>query len=115
MKSETIAIHGGYDCDPTTKAVAVPIHQTVAFAFDSADHGALRGAIVEGGNFPWRKHADRFPTFSTPDASYHGLVYVDRFGPAAYVARCRSVHQRTTGSVLSPMSAFLLLQMTAAI
>src|SRR6202000_2755347 len=40
MKSETIAIHGGYDCDPTTKAVAVPIYQTVAYAFDSADHGA---------------------------------------------------------------------------
>jgi O-acetylhomoserine (thiol)-lyase len=282
MKSETIAIHGGYDCDPTTKAVAVPIYQTVAFAFDSADHGAalfnldvdgyrygrisnpttdilerrvaaleggvealcvatgqaalnyavqnltglgsnivtvpqlygtthtlfahllpsqgvsarfaasdrpadieklidddtravfcesvgnpagnvcdiealagvahrhgvplivdntvatpillkpidygadivvhsltkfmgghgttLGGAIVDGGNFPWRQHADRFPMFSTPDASYHGLVYVDRFGPAAYVARCRSVYQRTTGSVLSPMSAFLLLQ-----
>jgi O-acetylhomoserine (thiol)-lyase len=282
MKSETIAIHGGFDCDPTTKAVAVPIYQTVAYAFDSADHGAalfnldvegyrygrianpttdilerrvaaleggvealcvatgqaalnyavqnltglgsnivsvpqlygtthtlfahmlpsqgvsvrfaasdrpadiekliddnsravfcesvgnpagnvcdiealatvahrhgvplvvdntvatpillkpidygadivvhsltkfmgghgttLGGAIVDGGHFPWRKHADRFPMFSTPDASYHGLVYVDRFGPAAYVARCRSVYQRTTGSVLSPMSAFLLLQ-----
>jgi O-acetylhomoserine (thiol)-lyase len=282
MKSETIAIHGGYDCDPTTKAVAVPIYQTVAFAFDSADHGAalfdlevegyrygrianpttdilerrvaaleggvealcvasgqaalnyavqnltglgsnivtvpqlygtthtlfahllpsqgvsvrfaasdrpadidrlidddsravfcesvgnpagnvcdiealagvahrrgiplivdntvatpillkpidygadvvvhsltkfmgghgttLGGAIVDGGNFPWREHADRFPMFSTPDASYHGLVYVDRFGPAAYVARCRSVYQRTTGAVLAPMSAFLLLQ-----
>jgi O-acetylhomoserine (thiol)-lyase len=282
MKSETIAIHGGYDCDPTTKAVAVPIYQTVAFEFDSADHGAalfnlevegyrygrianpttdilerrvaaleggvealcvatgqsalnyavqnltglgsnivsvpqlygtthtlfahvlpsqgvsvrfaagdrpadieklidddsravfcesvgnpagnvcdiealagvahrhgiplivdntvatpillkpidygadivvhsltkfmgghgttLGGAIVDGGHFPWRQHADRFPMFCTPDASYHGLVYVDRFGPAAYVARCRSVYQRTTGSVLSPMSAFLLLQ-----
>ena len=70
----------------------------------------MGGAIVDGGHFPWRKHADRFPMFSTPDASYHGLVYVDRFGPAAYVARCRSVYQRTTGSVLSPMSAFLLLQ-----
>jgi O-acetylhomoserine (thiol)-lyase len=48
--------------------------------------------------------------FCEPDASYHGLVYVDRFGPAAYVARCRSVYQRTTGSVLAPLSAFLLLQ-----
>jgi O-acetylhomoserine (thiol)-lyase len=48
--------------------------------------------------------------FCEPDASYHGLVYVDRFGPTAYVARCRSVYQRTTGAVLSPMSAFLLLQ-----
>jgi O-acetylhomoserine (thiol)-lyase len=48
--------------------------------------------------------------FNQPDLSYHGLVYADHFGPAAYVARCRSVYQRTMGSVLSPLSAFLLLQ-----
>ena len=48
--------------------------------------------------------------FNEPDASYHGLVYADHFGAAAYVARCRSVYQRTTGAVLAPMSAFLLLQ-----
>ena len=47
---------------------------------------------------------------STPDASYHGLVYAERFGPAPIIARARSVYQRTTGAVLSPMSAFLLLQ-----
>jgi O-acetylhomoserine (thiol)-lyase len=48
--------------------------------------------------------------FNQPDPSYHGLIYTDHFGPAAYIARCRSVYQRTMGSVLSPMSAFLLLQ-----
>jgi O-acetylhomoserine (thiol)-lyase len=48
--------------------------------------------------------------FNTPDASYHGLVYAEHFGAAAYIARCRSVYQRTTGAVLAPMSAFLLLQ-----
>jgi O-acetylhomoserine (thiol)-lyase len=48
--------------------------------------------------------------FSEPDASYHGLVYTRHFGRAAYIGRCRSVYQRTTGSVLSPLSAFLLLQ-----
>ena len=48
--------------------------------------------------------------FNRPDPSYHDLVYVDHFGPAAYIGRCRSVYQRTTGSVLSPLSAFLLLQ-----
>jgi O-acetylhomoserine (thiol)-lyase len=48
--------------------------------------------------------------FNEPDASYHGLVYADHFGSAAYIARCRSVYQRTTGSVLAPLSAFLLLQ-----
>src|SRR5437899_1502328 len=282
MRSETLAIHGGYDVDPTTKAVAVPIYQTVAYAFDSADHGAalfnlevdgfrysrisnpttavlerrvaaleggvdalcvssgqaalnyavlnvtglgtnivsvpqlygttytlfahllpsqgitvrfaesdqpaaiealidddtravfcesvrnpegnicdldalarvahqhgvplivdttvatpillkpidygadvvvhsltkfmgghgttLGGIIVDGGRFPWRDHARRFPMFNEPDASYHGLVYVNHFGAAAYIARCRSVYQRTTGAVLAPLSAFLLLQ-----
>ncbi len=48
--------------------------------------------------------------FNEPDASYHGLVYTEHFGPRAYIARCRSVYQRTTGAVLSPLSAFLLLQ-----
>jgi O-acetylhomoserine (thiol)-lyase len=48
--------------------------------------------------------------FSEPDVSYHGLVYTEHFGPAAYIARCRSVYQRTTGAVLAPFSAFLLLQ-----
>jgi len=282
MKRETIAIHGGYDADPTTKAVAVPIYQTVAYAFDSADHGAalfnlevegyrysrisnpttavlerrvaalegglealcvstgqaalnyaalnvtelgsnivsipqlygttytlfahvlpgqgvtvrfaasdqpdaveavidektravfcesvgnpagnicdiealarvahdhgvplivdntvatpillrpieygadivvhsltkflgghgttLGGAIVDGGKFPWTAHAQRFPMFTRPDPSYHGLVYADHFKEAAYIARCRSVYQRTTGAVLAPLSAFLLLQ-----
>jgi O-acetylhomoserine (thiol)-lyase len=282
VKSETIAIHGGYEADPTTKAVAVPIYQTVAYAFDSADHGAalfnlevegyrytrignpttavlerrvaaleggldalcvssgqaavhyatlnvtelgsnivsvpqlygtthtlfahllpnqgvtvrfaasdgpdaieqliddqtraifcesvgnpagnicdiealarvahkhgvplivdntvatpillrpidygadvvvhsltkfmgghgttLGGAIVDSGRFPWKEHARRFPMFSQPDPSYHNMVYTDHYKEAAYIGRCRSVYQRTTGSVLSPLSAFLLLQ-----
>jgi O-acetylhomoserine (thiol)-lyase len=282
MRNETIAIHGGYECDPTTKAVAVPIYQTVAYEFDSADHGAalfnletpgyrysrianpttdvlerrvaaleggvdslsvstgqaalnyailnltslgsnivsvpqlygttytlfahvlasqgvtarfaksdhpqaiedlidrdtkavfcesvgnpagnicdiealadvahrngvplvvdntvatpillkpidfgadivvhsltkfmgghgttLGGIIVDSGKFSWKQHADRFPMFTQPDQSYHGLVYADHFGDAAYIARCRSVYQRNTGAVLPPFSAFLLLQ-----
>ncbi len=74
-------------------------------------HGTtLGGIIVDSGKFPWRTHANRFRQFNQPDASYHGLVYVDRFGEAAYVARARSVYQRNTGAVLSPLSAFLLLQ-----
>jgi len=242
VRDETIAIHTGYDVEPTTKAVAVPIYQTVAYAFDSADHGAalfnldvegfrysrisnptsavlerrvaaleggvealcvstgqaalnyaalnvselgtnivsvpqlygttytlfahvlpsqgitvrfaesdgpdamivdntvatpillkpidfgadvvvhsltkflgghgttLGGIIVDSGRFPWSAHPDRFPMFNRPDASYHGLVYVEHFKEAAYIARCRSVYQRTTGAVLPAMSAFLLLQ-----
>ncbi len=74
-------------------------------------HGTtLGGAIVDSGRFPWKANARRFPMFNEPDASYHGLVYADHFGKAAYIARCRSVYQRTTGSVLAPLSAFLLLQ-----
>src|SRR5213594_4083459 len=282
MKSETIAIHGGYEVDPTTKSVAVPIYQTVAYAFDSADHGAalfnlevegfrysrisnptnavlerrvaalegglealcvstgqsainyamlnltelgsnivstpqlygtthtlfahvlpsqgvsvrfaesdhsdaieeliddrtravfcesvgnpagnicdleafarvahkhgvplivdntvatpillrpieygadivlhsltkfmgghgttLGGIIVDSGRFPWKEHAQRFPMFSQPDPSYHDMIYTDHYKEAAYIGRCRSVYQRTTGAVLSPLSAFLLLQ-----
>ena len=74
-------------------------------------HGTtLGGAIVDSGNFPWKEHGSRFPMFSQPDPSYHGLVYTDHFGKGAYLGRCRSFYQRTTGSVLSPLSAFLLLQ-----
>jgi len=282
MKSETIAIHGGYDSDPTTKAVAVPIYQTVAYSFDSAEHGAalfnlevegyrytridnptnavleqrvaeleggvaalsvssgqtalyyaalnvtepgrnivsvpqlygtthtlfahilpklgtevrlaksdrpkalealiddntralfcetvgnpagnvcdlealatiahrhavplivdntvatpiltrpidfgadivlhsltkfmgghgttLGGIIIDSGRFAWSAHAARFPMFTEPDPSYHGLVYTDHYGAAAFIGRCRSVYHRTMGAVLSPLSAFLLLQ-----
>jgi len=74
-------------------------------------HGTtMGGAIVDSGNFDWKQHASRFPAFNEPDASYHGLVYTEHYGRAAYIGRCRSVYQRCTGAVLSPLSAFLLLQ-----
>ncbi|HEY1904182.1 MAG TPA: O-acetylhomoserine aminocarboxypropyltransferase/cysteine synthase family protein [Terracidiphilus sp.] len=74
-------------------------------------HGTtLGGVIVDSGNFDWTQNASRFPIFTEPDPSYHGMVYSDHFGRAAYIARCRSVYLRTGGAVLSPLSAFLLLQ-----
>jgi O-acetylhomoserine (thiol)-lyase len=74
-------------------------------------HGTtMGGIIVDSGRFPWEQHAARFPMFTEPDASYHDLVYTEHFGKAAYIARCRSVYQRAMGSVLAPLSAFLLLQ-----
>ncbi|HEX4469697.1 MAG TPA: PLP-dependent transferase, partial [Gemmatimonadaceae bacterium] len=74
-------------------------------------HGTtMGGVIVDSGKFPWAEHPARFSMFSEPDASYHDLVYTEHFGDAAYIGRCRSVYQRTLGSVLSPLSAFLLLQ-----
>jgi O-acetylhomoserine (thiol)-lyase len=86
----------------------IVIHSLTKFM---GGHGTtLGGAIVDSGKFPWQDHPARFPMFNTPDASYHGLVYADHFGPAAYIERCRSVFLRTTGSVLSPFSSFLLLQ-----
>src|SRR5215831_20415386 len=74
-------------------------------------HGTtLGGIIVDSGKFDWRANASRFPMFNEPDPSYHGLVYTEHFGRAAYIGRARSFYQRTTGAVLSPLSAFLLLQ-----
>lgn len=86
----------------------IAIHSLTKFL---GGHGTtLGGAIVDSGRFRWTEHADRFPAFNYPDASYHGLVYAERFGPKAYIERARSVYQRTMGSVLSPFNAFLLLQ-----
>lgn len=74
-------------------------------------HGTtMGGAIVDSGNFDWSAHASLFPMFNQPDRSYHGLVYSERFGRTAFTARCRSVYLRASGAVLSPLSAFLLLQ-----
>ena len=74
-------------------------------------HGAAMGGIlVDGGRFDWKAQAARFPQFTTPDESYHGLIYAERFGDKAFIARARSVLARTTGAILSPMSAFLILQ-----
>jgi O-acetylhomoserine (thiol)-lyase len=74
-------------------------------------HGTtLGGIIVDSGKFPWAKHKDRFPVLNQPEAAYHGVVYTEQFAEAAYIARARTVPLRNTGSALSPMNAFLLLQ-----
>ena len=76
-----------------------------------AGHGnTLGGMIVDGGNFPWADYPDKFHMLTTPEESYHGVVYTDALGPAAYIGRVRTVPLRNTGSALSPMSAFLILQ-----
>jgi O-acetylhomoserine (thiol)-lyase len=93
---------------PIDYGADVVVHSLTKFM---GGHGTtLGGAIVDGGRFPWKEHARRFPMFSQPDPSYHDMVYTDHYKEAAYLGRCRSVYQRTTGSVLSPLSAFLLLQ-----
>src|SRR5438132_3950265 len=93
---------------PIDYGADVVVHSLTKFM---GGHGTtLGGIIVDSGRFPWRDHPQRFPMFNRPDASYHGLVYVDQFPAAPYIARCRSVYQRTTGAVLPALSAFLLLQ-----
>ena len=74
-------------------------------------HGtSIGGMIVDSGKFPWAKHKKRFPMLSTPEPSYHGVVYTEAFGPAAYIGRARTVPLRNTGAALSPFNAFLFLQ-----
>ena len=93
---------------PIDYGADIVVHSLTKFL---GGHGAAMGGIlVEAGNFDWKAQGARFAQFTTPDPSYHGLVYAERFGRAAFLARARSVYQRTTGAILSPMSAFLLLQ-----
>ena len=93
---------------PLDYGADIVVHSLTKFM---GGHGTtLGGAIVDSGRFPWYEHSKRFPMFNERDASYHGLIYTEHFGARAYIARCRSVYQRTTGAVLAPLSAFLLLQ-----
>ena len=93
---------------PIDYGADVVLHSMTKFM---GGHGtSLGGVIVDAGRFPWRDHAERFPMLNLPEPSYHDVVYVDQFGPAAFVARCRTVMQRNTGATLSPFNAFLLLQ-----
>ena len=74
-------------------------------------HGtAVGGAIVDSGNFDWAAHAERFPGLTTPDASYHGVVYTDAVGPAAYLTKARVQLLRDLGPAIAPFNAFLLAQ-----
>lgn len=93
---------------PIEHGADIVIHSLTKFM---GGHGvAMGGAIVDSGRFNWCSQSSRFPMFCQPDDSYHGLVYADRFGSEAFIARARSVYQRTMGAVLAPMSAFLILQ-----
>jgi len=93
---------------PIEYGADVIVHSMTKFM---GGHGTtLGGMIVDSGKFPWRDHPKRFYMLNQPEIAYHGVVYTEHFGPAAYVARCRTVAQRNTGSTLSPFNGFLLLQ-----
>jgi len=74
-------------------------------------HGtSIGGAIIDGGTFPWAEHKERFARLNTPEVSYHGVVYTEAFGPAAFIGRVRTVLLRNTGAAISPFNSFLILQ-----
>jgi O-acetylhomoserine (thiol)-lyase len=88
--------------------VDVVVHSATKFI---GGHGTtIGGVVVDSGNFDWTAHADRFPGLTQPDPSYHGVVWSDALGPAAYIGRVRTVLLRNTGAAIAPHSAFLLLQ-----
>ena len=93
---------------PIAHGAHIVVHSLTKYV---GGHGnSLGGAIIDGGNFPWAEHADKFPMLCTPEPSYHGVVYTEALGAAAFIGRVRTVPLRNTGSALSPFNAFLLLQ-----
>lgn len=92
---------------PIENGADIVVHATTKYINGHAN--SIGGVIVDSGKFPWAKHADKFPQFSTPDTAYHGTVFTDAFGPAAFIARARTVILRNTGSALSPFNAWLTL------
>ncbi len=93
---------------PIELGADVVVHSATKFL---GGHGtSLGGIIVDGGTFPWGEHPEKFPTLAKPDPSYHGAVFADVAGPAAFVTRIRAVVLRDTGAAISPFNAFIILQ-----
>lgn len=93
---------------PLEHGADIVVHSATKFL---GGHGtSLGGVIVDGGKFDWKANPDKFPTLAKPDPSYHGIVFADAVGAAAYVTRIRAVLLRDTGATISPFNAFILLQ-----
>ena len=93
---------------PIEHGADIVVHSATKFI---GGHGSsLGGVIVDGGTFDWKANADKFPSLAKPDPSYHGAIFADVAGPAAFVTRIRAVLLRDTGATLSPFNAFILLQ-----
>ena len=93
---------------PLEHGADIVVHSATKFL---GGHGSsLGGVIVDGGRFDWKANPDKYPTLAKPDPSYHGIVFADAVGAAAYVTRIRAVLLRDTGATLSPFNAFILLQ-----
>lgn len=97
-----------YLCRPFEHGADIVVHSLTKYM---GGHGtSIGGIIVDSGKFPWVEHKERFPRLNEPDVSYHGVVYTEALGPAAYIGRARVVPLRNMGSALSPFNAFLILQ-----
>ena len=97
-----------YLCRPFEHGADIVVHSLTKYL---GGHGtSIGGAIVDSGKFPWAKYAERFTRLNRPDPSYHGVVYVDAFGPAAYIGRARVVPLRNMGAAISPFNSFQILQ-----
>jgi O-acetylhomoserine (thiol)-lyase len=93
---------------PIEQGADIVVHAATKYM---GGHGnSIAGVIVDSGKFPWADNKERFPLLNTPDVSYHGVVYTEAFGPAAFIGRCRVVPLRNMGAALSPMNSFLVLQ-----
>ena len=93
---------------PIEHGADIVVHSATKFI---GGHGSsLGGVIVDGGKFDWKANADKFPTLAKPDPSYHGAIFADVAGPAAFVTRIRAVILRDTGATISPFNAWILLQ-----
>ncbi|MEY2892134.1 MAG: hypothetical protein RJA98_2042 [Pseudomonadota bacterium] len=97
-----------YLCRPFEHGADIVVHSLTKYL---GGHGnSIGGAIVDSGKFPWAQHKARFKRLNEPDVSYHGVVYTEALGAAAYIGRARVVPLRNTGAALSPFNAFLILQ-----
>ncbi len=97
-----------YLCRPFEYGADIVVHALTKYI---GGHGnSLGGMIIDSGNFPWAEHKERFARLNTPDVSYHGVIYTEAMGKAAFIARARVVPLRNMGAALSPFNAFLILQ-----
>jgi O-acetylhomoserine (thiol)-lyase len=97
-----------YLCRPIELGADIIIHSLTKYI---GGHGtSIGGIIIDSGTFDWVANKERFPMLNEPDPSYHGVVYTEALGPAAYIGRCRVVPLRNTGAAISPFNSFQILQ-----
>ncbi|MEX0603701.1 MAG: aminotransferase class I/II-fold pyridoxal phosphate-dependent enzyme [Marinobacter sp.] len=95
-------------CRPFEHGADVVVHSLTKYI---GGHGTtVAGVVVDSGTFDWKANAAKFPMLNEPDPSYHGVIYTDALGPAAFIGRCRVVPLRNTGAALAPFNAFLIMQ-----